>query len=225
MALSYLLNPQARPLAHLSGTLKAAVRILTLESGSYSFKAARSNPVYELATRALPLQRRCRRGCQFRSVEPKQPSSTRMTYQTQRADLRGQGRRGADFTTGAPQVHWRKKTSVSLQEELPRHSLLSENLSGAGLTSRNSTPPRASAGSGRATQPAAGESRPPWRGSLQAPRGTAAFGSATATEIRTGPANPVAGRSARAQTLPYGVRAAKPPQVVRSSLPIYTWGS
>ena len=42
------------------------------------------------------------------SANKKRPS-TRMTYQTQGADLGGQGRRGTDFPTGAPQVHWEKE--------------------------------------------------------------------------------------------------------------------
>ena len=39
----------------------------------------------------------------------KWPPPPGMTYQTQRADLGGQGRRGTDFPTGTPQVHWKKE--------------------------------------------------------------------------------------------------------------------
>lgn len=49
-----------------------------------------------------------------------------MTYQTQGADLGGQGRRSADLAAGAPQVHWEKEELAPLRsgpEEQPSSRL------------------------------------------------------------------------------------------------------
>lgn len=78
----------------------------------------------------------------------KKQASTRMTYQTQRADLGGQGRRGTDLTTGAPQVYCRKKRSAALHREPPGPSLLPPSFRGwPHRLSLLGTAPRASAGS------------------------------------------------------------------------------
>ena len=62
--------------------------------------------------------------------------SPEMTYQTQRADLGGQGRRGTDFPTGAPQVHWKKETISASAERAPKSQLsLRSPLGGPSRTS------------------------------------------------------------------------------------------
>ena len=94
-----------------------------------------------------------------------------MTYQTQRADLRGQGRRGTDLATGAPQVHWEKENISVAAEGAPALQPSLRIFLGLATPLVNFvTAPRASAGS------QAGEPPPPWRGPLRAPRGAAVFG-------------------------------------------------
>ena len=116
--------------------------------------------------------------------------------QTQRADLGGQGRRGTDFPTGAPQVHWKKERISASAEGAPKSQLSLRSPLGGKM-------PRASAGSKARHPSRQGENRSkhhvgrrPWvRPPLPKPTPHRFGGSPAAGQ-------PSLGRSARRQTLP-----------------------